>query len=61
MNLPGHKALAKLGIRWYGFSPVSGMRFADLHHGHDERIPVEGLKWGTRVLAEVVTRFCAAG
>ena len=36
-----------------------GMRFADLFHGHDERIPIDGLAWGTEVLAEVVTRTCA--
>ena len=33
------------------------IRFADLFHGHDERIPVDGLKWGTETLAEVVARF----
>ncbi|MCB9730097.1 MAG: M20/M25/M40 family metallo-hydrolase [Deltaproteobacteria bacterium] len=61
--LPGFtdaKAFTQLGARWYGFAPVKmprGMRFADLFHGHDERIPVEGLRWGTEVLAEVVARF----
>ncbi|MEZ4264937.1 MAG: M20/M25/M40 family metallo-hydrolase [Myxococcota bacterium] len=63
--LPGFtdaKAFTQLGARWYGFAPVKmpqGMRFADLFHGHDERIPVDGLRWGTEVLAEVVTRFAA--
>jgi len=55
------KAFSRLGARWYGFSPVRlprEVRFADLYHGTDERIPVEGLAWGTSVLAEVVTRFC---
>lgn len=60
--LPGFtdaKAFTQLGARWYGFAPVKlppGMRFADMFHGHDERIPVEGLRWGTEVLAEVVER-----
>jgi acetylornithine deacetylase/succinyl-diaminopimelate desuccinylase-like protein len=56
------KSFTQLGAKWYGFSPVKlprGLRFADLFHGHDERIPVEGLRWGTSVLAEVVTRFAA--
>ena len=61
--LPGFtdaKFFTRLGARWYGFAPVKlppEIRFADLFHGHNERIPVEGLRWGTSVLAEVVTRF----
>lgn len=64
--LPGFtdaKAFTRLGARWYGFAPVKlpqGMRFADMFHGHNERIPVDGLKWGTQVLAEIVTRFVGA-
>jgi acetylornithine deacetylase/succinyl-diaminopimelate desuccinylase-like protein len=55
------KFFTKLGARWYGFSPVKfprGMRFGDLYHGNDERIPVDGLAWGTEVLAEVVSEVC---
>jgi acetylornithine deacetylase/succinyl-diaminopimelate desuccinylase-like protein len=65
--LPGFtdaKAFSRLGTRWYGFSPVKmpkDIRFADLFHGHDERIPVDGLRWGTHVLADIVTRFTRAG
>lgn len=61
--LPGFtdaKSFSRIGARWVGFSPVKfppGMRFADLYHGHDERIPVDGLRWGTEVLTDVVTRF----
>ena len=36
------------------------IRFADLFHGHDERIPIEGLRWGTETLARVVGRFAGA-
>jgi acetylornithine deacetylase/succinyl-diaminopimelate desuccinylase-like protein len=57
------KSFTRLGARWYGFAPVRlqpGMRFADMFHGHDERIPVDGLRWGTEVLTDVVTRFAAA-
>jgi acetylornithine deacetylase/succinyl-diaminopimelate desuccinylase-like protein len=56
------KYFTKLGAKWYGFSPVQippGMRFADMFHGNDERIPVEGLKWGANVLYDLVRRFCA--
>jgi acetylornithine deacetylase/succinyl-diaminopimelate desuccinylase-like protein len=52
------KAFSRLGTRWYGFTPVKlprGLRFAELYHGHDERIPVDGLRWGAETLAEVVT------
>jgi acetylornithine deacetylase/succinyl-diaminopimelate desuccinylase-like protein len=57
------KSWSRLGTRCYGFMPLrlpdDGTRFADLFHGHDERIPVEGLKWGVNVLYEVVRAFCA--
>ncbi|MER7006400.1 M20/M25/M40 family metallo-hydrolase [Dactylosporangium sp. NPDC000555] len=47
------KQFAKLGIRCFGFSPVrlpADLNFAALFHGIDERIPVEGLQFGVRVL-----------
>jgi acetylornithine deacetylase/succinyl-diaminopimelate desuccinylase-like protein len=57
------KYFTQTGARWYGFSPVriekgSGVRFAEMFHGHDERVPVDGLKWGAELLYDVVTRFC---
>jgi acetylornithine deacetylase/succinyl-diaminopimelate desuccinylase-like protein len=57
------KQFARLGAKWYGFAPVKlprGMKFAELYHGNDERIPVDGLRWGAETLYEVVTRFTAA-
>ncbi len=59
------KYFTQLGARWYGFSPVkiekaSGIKFADMFHGHNERIPVAGLHWGTEVLDAVVREFAAA-
>ena len=53
------KYFTRMGARWYGFSPVkiekdAGIRFADMFHGHDERIPVAGLAWGTELLDAVV-------
>ncbi len=58
------KYFSRMGARWYGFSPVkiekgSGIRFADMFHGHDERVPIAGLHWGTEVLDAVVREFCA--
>jgi acetylornithine deacetylase/succinyl-diaminopimelate desuccinylase-like protein len=58
------KYFTRMGARWYGFSPVkieagSGIRFADMFHGHDERIPVAGLHWGVEVLDAVVRELCA--
>jgi acetylornithine deacetylase/succinyl-diaminopimelate desuccinylase-like protein len=47
------KAFAKLGIRCFGFSPLrlpADLDFASLFHGVDERVPVEGLRFGVRVL-----------
>lgn len=55
-------AFTRLGARWYGFAPVRlppDMRFADMFHGHNERIPVDGLAWGTQTLFEVVRRTIA--
>lgn len=47
------KHFSRLGIRCYGFMPLRlppDLRFARLFHGDDERIPLDGLDWGTRVL-----------
>ncbi|GAA1511130.1 M20/M25/M40 family metallo-hydrolase [Dactylosporangium maewongense] len=47
------KQFDKLGIRCFGFSPVrlpADLNFGALFHGIDERIPLEGLQFGVRVL-----------
>jgi acetylornithine deacetylase/succinyl-diaminopimelate desuccinylase-like protein len=47
------KAFAKLGIRCFGFAPLRlppDLNFGALFHGIDERVPVEGLEFGVRVL-----------
>jgi acetylornithine deacetylase/succinyl-diaminopimelate desuccinylase-like protein len=47
------KAFQKLGIRNFGFAPLKlpeDLDFSALFHGVDERVPVEALKFGTRVL-----------
>lgn len=47
------KAFSLLGIRNYGFAPLQlppTLDFGALFHGVDERVPVDGLKFGVRVL-----------
>jgi acetylornithine deacetylase/succinyl-diaminopimelate desuccinylase-like protein len=47
------KAFAHLGIRCFGFIPLRlppELDFAALFHGVDERVPVDSLRFGTRVL-----------
>jgi len=48
-----NKALSDLGIVGYGFMPVrlpADLDFFALFHGVDERIPVDGVKFGVRAL-----------
>lgn len=50
-----NKALADLGIIGYGFSPLKldeNFNFMAMFHGVDERVPVEGLVFGARVLKD---------
>ncbi|MFD7923650.1 M20/M25/M40 family metallo-hydrolase [Streptomyces sp. NPDC059740] len=47
------KSFERLGIRCFGFAPLKlppELDFAGMFHGVDERVPVEGLKFGARVL-----------
>jgi len=47
------KHFTKLGIRTYGFAPLrlpDDLDFTGLFHGVDERVPVDGLEFGARVL-----------
>jgi len=53
------KSFSRLGIRCFGFAPLRlppDLDFAGMFHGVDERVPVDGLKFGARVLG----RFLAA-
>jgi acetylornithine deacetylase/succinyl-diaminopimelate desuccinylase-like protein len=57
------KALARMGIPTYGFTPVQlepDFPYLSLWHGNDERIPVSALRFGLPVLHEVVSRFAGA-
>lgn len=66
MLMPGFtdaKQWSRLGAKCYGFMPTrfpdDGTRFSDLFHGHDERIPVDGLAEGVEILYEVVKRLAS--
>jgi acetylornithine deacetylase/succinyl-diaminopimelate desuccinylase-like protein len=47
------KSFSTLGIRCFGFAPLQlppGLNFMALFHGIDERVPLDGLAFGVRVL-----------
>jgi len=53
------KSFSRLGMRCFGFSPLAlppDLDFGALFHGVDERVPLDGLRFGARTLA----RFLAA-
>ncbi|CAB4981683.1 unannotated protein [freshwater metagenome] len=48
-----NKALSDLGIAGFGFSPIifpADLEFMPLFHGINERVPVDGIKFGVRTL-----------
>lgn len=52
-----NKSLSRLGITGYGFSPLRlppDLAFTSLFHGIDERVPVDALEFGCRVLAHML-------
>lgn len=54
---------ARLGATCYGFYPLqlpADLDFASLFHGDDERIPLDGFRWGIETLGETLTRLVAA-
>ncbi len=47
------KSFSRLGMRCFGFTPLrlpADLDFSGMFHGIDERVPTEGLRFGTRVL-----------
>jgi len=55
------KHLQSLGVPVYGFSPLRqepGEAYLERFHGVDERVSIEGLRWGLPVLYDAVRRFC---
>jgi acetylornithine deacetylase/succinyl-diaminopimelate desuccinylase-like protein len=54
------KSFQRLGIRHFGFAPLRlppDLDFTALFHGIDERVPLDGLEFGERVLARLL-RTC---
>ncbi|WP_147942799.1 M20/M25/M40 family metallo-hydrolase [Microbispora sp. CSR-4] len=52
------KWFARIGIRGYGFAPLllpPDLDYFGMFHGLDERVPVEGLEFGVRVLDRLLT------
>ncbi len=55
-----NKSLSRLGITGYGFAPLrlpGDLDFAGMFHGVDERVPIDALRFGTRVLDRLL-RTC---
>ena len=52
------KSFSTLGIRCFGFSPLllpAELDFTSMFHGIDERVPVDALRFGCRVLARFLS------
>lgn len=50
----------RLGMKCYGFSPLrmpADLKFKDLVHGHDERVPIDGIAFGLRALFDALYRL----
>ncbi|ACZ00075.1 MULTISPECIES: M20/M25/M40 family metallo-hydrolase [Thermomonospora] len=53
------KAFARLGMRCFGFAPLRlppELDFSGMFHGVDERVPLDGLRFGVRVLDRFLDR-----
>lgn len=55
-----NKALSKLGIKGYGFAPLklpADLDFPAMFHGVDERVPLDALVFGRRVLRDLLLNY----
>ena len=53
------KSLSRLGMKVYGFFPSRyDPDTVDGVHGHNERVSIENILFGTQVLHDIVVRFC---
>lgn len=55
-----NKALSRLGITGYGFVPLrlpADLDFPGMFHGVDERVPLDALDFGHRVLVDLLQRY----
>jgi acetylornithine deacetylase/succinyl-diaminopimelate desuccinylase-like protein len=53
------KSFSRLGIRCFGFAPLrlpADLDFSGMFHGVDERVPVDALRFGVRVLDSFLDR-----
>jgi acetylornithine deacetylase/succinyl-diaminopimelate desuccinylase-like protein len=53
------KSFSRLGIRCFGFTPLrlpAELDFFGMFHGVNERVPVDALKFGVRVLDDFIDR-----
>jgi acetylornithine deacetylase/succinyl-diaminopimelate desuccinylase-like protein len=61
--LPGvtdGRFFSRLGIQTYGFLPMrlpAELRFMELIHAEDERLPVEAIEFGTKAIERMLERF----
>ena len=55
-----NKSLSQLGITGYGFAPLQlpdELDFTGMFHGVDERVPLDSLRFGTRVLSDLLQNY----
>ena len=55
-----NKSLSRLGIVGYGFAPLqlpASLDFPAMFHGVDERVPVDALRFGVRVLDRLLASY----
>ena len=55
-----NKALAELGIAGFGFAPLrlpADLDFTGMFHGVDERVPIDALVFGQRVLTDLIRAY----
>jgi acetylornithine deacetylase/succinyl-diaminopimelate desuccinylase-like protein len=55
-----NKALSKLGVTGYGFAPLqlpADLDFPGMFHGVDERVPLDALVFGRRVLGDLLKNY----
>ena len=55
-----NKALEALGIEGYGFAPLrlpADLDFTGMFHGVDERVPLDALEFGQRVLTDLLRTY----
>ncbi|SMG38741.1 M20/M25/M40 family metallo-hydrolase [Agreia pratensis] len=55
-----NKALSTIGIKGYGFAPLQlppALDFPALFHGVDERVPLDALVFGRKVLTDLLLRY----